>query len=36
MSTQNQYIDPTGHMAESTMRIKDLAQAEQVRDLKKK
>lgn len=30
MSTQNQYIDPTGRMAESTMRIQDLAQAEKV------
>ncbi|KAG2213195.1 hypothetical protein INT47_011344 [Mucor saturninus] len=28
MSAQNQYIDVKGHMAESTMRIKDLAQAE--------
>lgn len=30
MSAQNQYIDSKGHMAESTMRIKDLAQAEKV------
>lgn len=30
MSAQNQYIDVKGHMAESTMRIKDLAQAEKV------
>jgi hypothetical protein len=30
MSAQNQYIDPTGRMAESTMRIKDLYQAEKV------
>lgn len=30
MSAQNQYIDAKGHMAESTMRIKDLAQAEKV------
>lgn len=26
----NQYIDPTGRFAESTMRIQDLAQAEKV------
>ena len=30
MSNQTQYIDQTGRMAESTMRIKDLAQAEKV------
>ncbi|KAL0143652.1 hypothetical protein V8B55DRAFT_1479494 [Mucor lusitanicus] len=28
MSNKNQYIDPTGRMAESTMRIQDLHQAE--------
>lgn len=30
MSAPNQYNDPTGRMAESTMRIKDLYQAEKV------
>ncbi|CEP19689.1 hypothetical protein [Parasitella parasitica] len=28
MSSKNQYTDPTGRMAESTMRIQDLHQAE--------
>lgn len=30
MSNKNQHIDPTGRMAESTMRIQDLHQAEKV------
>lgn len=36
MATQpNQYIDPTGRFAESTMRIQDLAQAEKVQKKRK-
>lgn len=31
MSNKNQYVDPTGRMAESTMRIQDLHQAEKVK-----